>query len=125
MCTKAGLDNEYVRYFFLKNNAQIPDLQIGAPLLRSIPFYCVIANHDVHLQGQARQTSSPTLTQIRTPLHTTQTSICLEHGPAVCLPQPLLWGDPSRIQAFKACARQRFPQMANYSIFGVALTFSA
>ncbi len=42
-----GLDNEYARYFFTAYNADIAAPHDGAPLLRSVPFYTVMANHDV------------------------------------------------------------------------------
>ncbi len=43
-----GLDDEYARYFFPVYNADEAAPRIGAPLLRSVPFYSVIANHDCH-----------------------------------------------------------------------------
>ena len=110
---EGGLDNEYARYFFPVYNAQVPDPRIGAPLLRSIPFYCVIANHDVHHKDKlgnpvadfdADSDSLAYYTNFYLP----------ENGPVPACPTSLC-GDPSRVQAFKACARQRFPQMANYS----------
>lgn len=44
---EAGLNNEYVRHFFPVYNAEVASATIGAPLLRSVPFYTVIANHDL------------------------------------------------------------------------------
>ena len=44
----SGLDNEYARYFFPVYNADVAGSRLGAPLLRSVPFYTVMANHDVH-----------------------------------------------------------------------------
>ena len=52
----SGLDNEYARYFFPVYNADVAGPHLGAPLLRSVPFYAVIGNHDVHgkaLDGRA------------------------------------------------------------------------
>ena len=45
---EGGLDNEYARYFFPVYNADQAGPRIGAPLLRAVPFYTVLANHDVH-----------------------------------------------------------------------------
>lgn len=57
-----GLDNEYARYFFPVYNADVPGPRVGAPLLRSVPFYTVIANLEV------RRLSSPCLQRRRRPL---------------------------------------------------------
>jgi len=45
---ESGLDDEYARHFFPTYNSGTAGEQTGAPLLRSVPFYSVIANHDVH-----------------------------------------------------------------------------
>jgi acid phosphatase type 7 len=44
---ESGTDDEYQRYFFPVYNADLAGVREGAPLLRSVPFYTVIANHDV------------------------------------------------------------------------------
>ena len=44
---ESGTDDEYQRYFFPVYNADLAGPREGAPLLRSVPFYTVIANHDV------------------------------------------------------------------------------
>ena len=44
---ESGSDDEYQRYFFPVYNADLAGPREGAPLLRSVPFYTVIANHDV------------------------------------------------------------------------------
>jgi len=44
---ESGTDDEYQRYFFPVYNADAAGQRLGAPLLRSVPFYTVIANHDV------------------------------------------------------------------------------
>jgi hypothetical protein len=48
---ESGLDNEYARNFFPVYNSDVAGLHTGAPLLRSVPFYTVIANHDVPGKG--------------------------------------------------------------------------
>jgi hypothetical protein len=45
---ESGLDDEYARFFFPVYNSDVAGPRTGAPLLRSVPFYSVIANHDVH-----------------------------------------------------------------------------
>jgi len=49
----SGLDSEYVRYFYPIYNADAAAPTIGAPLLRSVPFYTVIGNHDVRGKSDA------------------------------------------------------------------------
>jgi hypothetical protein len=108
-----GLDNEYARYFFSVYNADVSGPRIGAPLLRSIPFYSVIANHDVHDKGPDKgpaanfdlhKDSLAFFTNFHFPLN----------GPTPAHPTPTT-GDAEAIAHFAACAGQRFPGMANYS----------
>jgi hypothetical protein len=110
---EGGLDNEYARYFFPVYNADLAGPRIGAPLLRSIPFYTVIANHDVHgttAEGHpvadfdADADSLAYFTNMHLPLN----------GPVHRQPTPVV-GAAARVDAFKACAGNRFPRMANYS----------
>jgi phosphodiesterase/alkaline phosphatase D-like protein len=42
-----GLENEYRKNFFPYYNAAEANPEVGAPLMRSIPFYLLIGNHDV------------------------------------------------------------------------------
>src|SRR5687767_1883915 len=43
----SGLNSEYVKHFYPIYNCDAASEASGAPLLRSVPFYTVIANHDV------------------------------------------------------------------------------
>ena len=110
---EGGLDNEYARYFFPVYNADLAGPRIGAPLLRSVPFYSVIANHDVHAQtpdkGPAADfdhnpDSLAFFTNLYLPLN----------GPVPSQPPPTI-GSGARVATFAACAGDRFPRMANYS----------
>ena len=49
---------------------------IGAPLLRSVPFYTVIANHDVQGKDEKRATRSPTSRGTPTPWRSTPRCTC-------------------------------------------------
>jgi hypothetical protein len=112
---EAGLDSEYSRHFFPVYNAEMPGQGIGAPLLRSIPFYTVLANHDVEgvhpekkipcADFQANADSLAYYTNFHFPLN----------GPASPTYQTVTFGPEKRLADFKACAGSRFPQMANYS----------
>lgn len=111
---EGGLDNEYQRYFFPVYNADHASPGVGAPLLRSVPFYSVLANHDVHGKGAdghpaADFDASPDalayFTNLYLPLN----------GP-VAPPQPMpMVGDAARVTDFTKCAGERFPRMGNYS----------
>ena len=111
----AGLDTEYGRHFFPVYNADVPGPGIGAPLLRSIPFYCVLANHDVEGKDPEKnipcanfEASADALayyTNFHFPLN----------GPVAPAYPTVTCGPEKRLADFKACAGARFPTMANYS----------
>jgi hypothetical protein len=110
---EGGLDNEYARFFFPVYNADQAGPGIGAPLLRSIPFYTVIANHDVNGETaehhpvadfDADPDSLAYFTNMHLPLN----------APEHPQPTPVVGAAP-RLDAFRACAGARFPGMANYS----------
>ena len=110
-----GLDTEYSRHFFPVYNADVPGPRIGAPLLRSVPFYTVLANHDVPGMDAGKtiyyadfETSADALayyTNFNFPLN----------GPAPTAHPSVIRGPVKRVDNFKACAADRFPRMANYS----------
>ncbi len=106
-----GLDNEYARYFFPVYNADQAGQRTGAPLLRSVPFYTVIANHDVHQKDDKKNPvadfdkfpdSLAYFTNMHLPLN----------GPLTTIPTI---GKPDVQDAFKQASGARFPRMANYS----------
>ena len=109
-----GLDSEYAKYFYPIYNADAPDPKVGAPLLRSMPFYTVMANHDVsHKDANHRPSADfgqfPDSLAYYTAMHLPL------NGPAdPGSPTPGI-GDAGTIDAFKDCAGPRFPRMANYS----------
>ncbi len=110
-----GLDNEYSRLFFPVYNADVPGPGIGAPLLRSVPFYSVLANHDVPAMNADKTyyyadfkkdaDSLAYYTNFHFPLN----------GPATTAYPTPMQGPDARIADFKACAGERYPRMANYS----------
>ena len=111
---ESGLDSEYARYFFPIYNADTPDPKVGAPLLRSVPFYTVMANHDVHAKDALKHPAAdfdkyPDALAYYTAMH-----LPLNGPVPPPSPTPLL-GDPALIAGFQSCAGTRFPQMANYS----------
>ncbi|MGI4788920.1 MAG: metallophosphoesterase [Janthinobacterium lividum] len=109
-----GLDSEYAKYFYPIYNADTPDPKVGAPLLRSVPFYTVMANHDVSSKDAHRHPSA-NFDQHRDSLAYYTAMHLPLNGPATPpSPTPVL-GDPSLIADFQKSAGTRFPRMANYS----------
>ena len=111
---ESGRDCEYAQYFYPIYNAGIPDPKVGAPLLRSVPFYTVMANHDVH-HKDAQKRPAADFDQYRDALAYYTAMHLPLNGPALPpSPTPVL-GDAALIAEFKQAAGARFPQMANYS----------
>lgn len=111
---ESGLDSEYARYFFPIYNAEFAHPSMGAPLLRSVPFYTIIANHDVHGKDAdghpaADFTKTADALGFYTNMHLPT------NGPSTLThPTPLV-GPEDRVNAFKSAAGDRYPRMANYS----------
>ena len=108
-----GLDNEYNRFFFPVYNSDTPGPRLGAPLLRSVPFYTIIANHDVHDKDPDKHpvadfTKDPDSLAYFTAMHLPANGFAPSH------PTPTN-GDAARLAGFQAAAGRRFPTQANYS----------
>ena len=108
-----GLDNEYAGYFFPVYNADQAGPRIGAPLLRSVPFYTVIANHDVHAKDADKHPVAdfhlyPDSLAYFTNMHMPG------NGPVPTVKTPIV-GPEDVLKRFADCAGERFPNMANYS----------
>ena len=108
-----GLDNEYARYFFPVYNAELTGQRTGAPILRSIPFYSVIANHDVHGKDAMKNPAADFSAHPDSLAYFTNFHFPL-NAPAPNQKTPAV-GNPDAIKAFAECAGARFPNMANYS----------
>jgi len=111
---ESGTDDEYQRYFFPVYNADVAGVRLGAPLLRSVPFYTVIANHDVqgkdeHGHEIADFARNPDALAFYTAMHLPL------NGPDLPTDQTPMMGPAERLAAFRAAAGGRFPRMANYS----------
>lgn len=109
-----GLDREYAHYFFPVFNADVAGPRLGAPLLRSVPFYSVMGNHD--LTGNDPNTHRPVVDFSR---HVDGLAYYTNwHFPLNGPKQnhvPLAVGDSKVIEHFLTCAGPRYPNMANYS----------
>lgn len=110
---EGGLDNEYGRYFFPVYNADVAGPRVGAPLLRSVPFYTVIANHDVHNKDAHGHPAANFDQDADSLAYYTNFHLPL-NGPAPAQPTPII-GAADKLDAFRACAGPRFPRTANYS----------
>ncbi len=108
-----GRDHEYARFFFPVYNADGAGPGIGAPLLRSVPFYTVIANHDVHRKTADGRPVADFDRDADALAYFTNLHLPL-NAPVHPQPTPIV-GDAARLAAFQKCAGDRFPRMANYS----------
>jgi hypothetical protein len=109
----SGLDSEYARYFFPVYNADQAGPRTGAPLLRSVPYYSVIANHDVTGKDAENRvvadfSQHPDALGYYTNLHFPI------NGPRPTQPTMAV-GNAEAVAQFLACAGPRFPNMANYA----------
>jgi hypothetical protein len=110
----SGLDSEYQRFFFPVYNADVAGVRAGAPLLRSVPFYTVIANHDVQ-DKDANNHEIADFTQNADALAYYTAMHLPLNGPATpSHPTPTM-GPADRLEVFRTAAGARFPRMANYS----------
>jgi hypothetical protein len=109
----AGLNNEYARYFFPVYNSEQAGPRTGAPLLRSVPLYTVLANHDLsghdaHGHPAADFAKFPDslgyFSNLNMPLN----------GPDPSHPIPLA-GPEGMVADFKQSVGDRYPRQANYS----------
>ncbi len=111
---ESGRDDEYQRYFFPIYNAEVASPGVGAPLLRSVPFYTVLANHDVHGKDANGHVVADFDTNADALGYFTNMYLPL-NGP-VAPPQPMpIAGASARVDDFTRCAGDRFPRMGNYS----------
>ncbi len=109
----SGLNSEYEDHWFPIYNHDQASLETGAPLLRSVPFYTVLANHDVRGRD-ANGGSCADFDRDRDSLAYYTAMHLPQNGPTPAFPTPLI-GDLTRINDFKSAAATRYPNMANYS----------
>ncbi|BDI28507.1 hypothetical protein CCAX7_005580 [Capsulimonas corticalis] len=111
---ESGLDHEYAKYFFPVYNADVADPKVGAPLLRSVPFYTVLANHDVHHKDPNKRPIANFDKDRDALAYYTAMHLPL-NGPKTTGSSTPTMGDAALISDFHECAGPRYPQMANYS----------
>ncbi len=107
-----GSDSQYARHFHPVYNADVAGPRVGAPLLRSVPFYSVPANHDVRGKDAS---GNPVVDFDAVPdAFAYCTSLYLPtNGPANPA-RPPLRGVAKAVDHFTACAGDRFPGQLNY-----------
>ncbi|MBV9865910.1 MAG: metallophosphoesterase [Abitibacteriaceae bacterium] len=113
-----GLDNEYARYFFPVYNADVAGPRLGAPLIRSTPYYTVIANHDVHDKDPAKHPVADFDKDPDSLAYYTAMYLPLNGLAQPPQPTPTLAATTNgreQFQQFSHTAGSRFPSMANYS----------
>ena len=111
----AGLDNEYARYFFPSYNADQAAPHDGAPLLRSVPFYTVMANHDVASKMPDGRSGADFDANNDALAYYTAMHLPLNGPASPPDPTPTHCSEDAVMQQFRECAGERFPRMANYS----------
>jgi len=115
----AGRLSEYERYFFPVYNADVAQARVGGPVLRSVPFYTVLANHDVRGHDEKGNIAADFDKQPDSLAYYSSMHLPL-NGPVPAAPTPTTGGG-GRYDQFLATAADRFPRMANYSFdFGDA-----
>jgi hypothetical protein len=110
---EGGLDNEYSRYFFPVYNAEQAGQRLGAPVLRSMPFYTVIANHDINGKDDDGYPIADFNKAVDGLAYYTNFYLPT-NGPKPTRPTPTS-GPSAALSSFLACAGPRFPNTANYS----------
>jgi hypothetical protein len=110
---EGGKDDEYARYFFPVYNAEQAGPRTGAPLLRSVPFYTVIANHDVHGRDAKRHPVAD-FAKDKDALGYFTNMHLPANGLQPNYPVPVS-GPADVIETFKKNAGPRFPRQSNYS----------
>jgi acid phosphatase type 7 len=106
-----GLDSEYIRYFFPIYNVDVGSPKAGAPLLRSVPFYTVLANHDI--EGKDKDNHPIADLEKSADALGYYTAMHLPRNGPVSPPQPTPMIGPT--DAFRAAAGDRYPRMQTYS----------
>lgn len=108
----AGRNSDYERNFFPVYNSDKTGPEVGAPLLRSVPFYTVPANHDIPHRDANRHPivdfdKDPDALAYYTAMHLPRNGPTPQH--------PTRTQGTSHKEEFLRCAGSRFPVMANYS----------
>ncbi|BCM94459.1 hypothetical protein IAD21_06366 [Abditibacteriota bacterium] len=112
-----GRDSEYTKYFFMVFNSDTAAPGVGAPLLRSVPYYSVLGNHDINFTDPVTKAGFSCANFDTDPgALGYYTNMYLPANGFKTPPNPTpLRGSQQRIEAFQKAAAGRYPQMANYS----------
>lgn len=103
-----GLASEYTDRFLAVYNADTAAPNLGAPLLRSVRYYTVLGNHDIHNSKAANFDYARDSLGYYTAMHLPM------NGPEPTCPT-LYTGADDVLAEFHAAAGSRYPGMANYS----------
>jgi hypothetical protein len=101
---RSGLESEYMLNFFPFYLSREATPQTGAPLMKSIPFYMLVGNHDVYGADLSKNDDGLAYFYYNDlPLNGPSTSSLKATG------------TPERVKNFEAITKPRFPRMANFS----------
>ena len=112
-----GRDSEYTKYFFMVFNSDTAAPGTGAPLLRSVPYYSVLGNHDINFSDPVTKKGFylANFDEDAGALGYYTNMYLPANGPQTP-PQPTpIVGASDKVNAFRRAAGTRYPQMANYS----------
>ncbi len=109
-----GLENEYARLFFPVYNADEAGPRLGAPLMRAVPLYTVMANHDINGRDASGKPVVDFDEHHDVLGYFTNLHLPLNGPTRLNNPTPLK-GAQERIDAFAIVVGTKFPRMANYS----------
>jgi predicted MPP superfamily phosphohydrolase len=101
----SGLAREYLARFFSVYLFPEASQDMGAPLMRSVPFYMILGNHDVQAFNLDKFPDGLAYFYYNdTPLNAPQTEVTVEAR-----------GQPAVLKAFEKGTGGRYPKAANYS----------
>lgn len=102
---RSGLESEYRKNFFPYYNSSETTPLSGAPLMKSIPFYMLVGNHDVYgADFEKTQDGLAYFYYNDLPLNGPLTELTVEAK-----------GSADQIKTFKSNTGSRFPRMSNFS----------
>lgn len=100
-----GREQEYRRNFFPYYTAARSDSSVGSPIMKNIPFYMLVGNHDIYSADLAKYPDGLAYFYYNDlPLNGAIPQATIE-----------VKGSPAQVDAFKKSVQPRFPRMTHFS----------
>lgn len=112
---RRGTVGEYLSRYFPIYNSDKADLNVGAPLLRSIPTFTSVGNHDVGKLEYYKTTSFDEVPDLYAYFLYWSHPLNGPSGASRAVNMPALEGSEARVNRFLCPAGEKFPRMTNYS----------